>query len=111
MTAIDLTVVQNDTKPDLNLTIVDSNGIAIDITDFTVRFKFRTCDESNLIFNRICIKSAPLSGSDGKCTLFWALGDLDTVGDHEAEIELTNNLNSGVQTVPRNIYIRVRPEF
>lgn len=107
--ASDLVLVQNDTKPDLIFTIIDSENNIIDISDHTVRFKFRKCGTIITLFSRICTNIT--DGTDGKCKLVWTIGDLANIGDYEAELELTSDLDGSIQTVPKNLTIRIRAEF
>ena len=99
----EIQVVANDTKPEVNLTLKDANTAAaglnldpddsstwaaIDISDPTIRVKFRALGGSSILDTITCIKIAPFT--DGKCYMPWGSTTLAVAaGTYEGEIELT----------------------
>ena len=99
----EIQVVANDTKPEVNLTLKDANTAAaglnldpddsstwaaIDISDPTIRVKFRALGGSSILDTMTCIKIAPFT--DGKCYMPWGSTTLAVAaGTYEGEIELT----------------------
>jgi len=98
-------LIQNDTRPRLTYT-VKQNGVAVNITGATVKFKFRKIGASTNIFSRTCTLSDP---TNGVCYVDWIAGDLDEVGDYEGEVEVT--FSGGQVQTSQLIGFNVRAEF
>lgn len=114
-TISDVTVVQGDNKPDLNFTIKDADGVAINITGCTINFYFRkkaTVTVINSGHTACTITDAP----NGKCKYVWdnhspvSPVDLAGEGEHEGEVEITY-AGGDIQTVPAILKIFVRGQF
>ena len=117
-----LKLVQNDTMPQLNLIIRDSNAAAdgatldatdsstwapIDLTGATVRLKFKELGSATiketLIFS---IRDA----TAGDVFLSWSDTILDTAGTFTGEIEVTY-AGGGTQTVYDQLKFKVREDY
>lgn len=80
-----LQFVQNDTRPQLIFTVMQ-DGVVVDLTGATVRFKARLFDVDITLFNRACTLLVPASGT---CSFDFQATDLATVGYYRAELEVT----------------------
>lgn len=102
-------LVQNDTGPDIDVTLVDpdNNNTAINLTAASINFYFRQRGSSTLKATIVCTK--PNGGSDGIVRITWTAGALDTAGDFEGEFEITNA--GKIQTVERKLLFRVRAQI
>jgi len=119
-----INVVARDTKPEVNLTLKDSNTAAtgltldpddsstwapIDISDPTIRVKFRALGTSSILDTMTCIKVSPYP--NGLCYMPWNASTLDvTAGTYEGEIELTYT-NGAVWTLFDRLKFKVRADF
>ena len=120
----DINLVANDTKPEINLTLKDSNTAAagltldpddsttwgiIDISDPTVTVKFRALGGSTVLDTMTCIKVAPYT--NGACYMPWGATTLDvSAGTYEGEISL-NYTSGGVLTLFDRLKFKVRADF
>jgi hypothetical protein len=100
-------LVQNDTRPLLVLSITDENdpdSAPINLSGSTVHIYFREVGSANvkdtltgvLLTGRLeedgSITTTPpydVAGVGGRVQFAWAVDTLDTVGDFEAEVEIT----------------------
>ena len=119
----DINLVANDTKPEINLTLKDSNTAAagltldpddsdtwsaIDISDPAVTVKFRALGASTVLDTMTCIKTAP---TDGKCYMPWGADTLAvSAGTYEGEISLTYTAG-GVLTLFDRLKFKIRDDF
>jgi hypothetical protein len=99
-------LVQGDTKPRLNFT-VKQDGVVVDITGATVRFKFRKFGSSSNIFSRSC---TIVNGALGTCYVDFQAGDLVDSGIHVGEIEVTY-ADSSIQSSKTLIEFDVREQL
>lgn len=101
-------VVQNDKLYDLNFTLQNADGTALDITGVSsINFKVQRSGSDVLKFTGTM--SAVNSGTDGKCKYNVQVGNFDKFGDHYAEIEVV--YSSGQTITFPGIYIKVEPEL
>ena len=119
----EINLVAGDTKPEINLTLKDSNTAAagltldpddsstwgiIDITDPTVTVKFRALGASTVLDTMTCIKVVP---ADGTCYMPWGSDTLDVAaGTYEGEISLTYT-SWGILTLFDRLKFKVRDDF
>lgn len=119
-----INLVAGDDKPELNFTLRDSNTAAtgktldeddpttwapIDLTDQTIRVKFRSLGGDTVLDTMTCGKSAPYT--DGKCFMQWNLTTLDVdAGTYEGEIELEDS-SGKKQTIFDKLKFKVRADF
>ena len=119
----DINLVANDTKPEINLTLKDSNTAAagltldpddsatwgiIDITDPTVTVKFRALGGSTVLDTMTCVKVVP---ENGTCYMAWGSDTLDVAaGTYEGEISLTYD-DGGILTLFDRLKFKVRDDF
>ena len=120
----EIQVVANDTKPEVNLTLKAANTAAaglnldpddsstwaaIDISDPTIRVKFRALGGSSILDTMTCIKIAPFT--DGKCYMPWGSTTLAVAaGTYEGEIELTYSTGA-IWTLFDRLKFKVRADF
>ena len=104
-------LVQGDTRPALICTITDENtGLAIGLTDATVRLKFREAGATEL---RTTITGTVTDAANGVVAFYWATQPtaLDgEPGDYEGEIEITF-ADGQIQTVYDPLKFKLREEF
>jgi hypothetical protein len=102
-------VVATDTKPLLNFTLKDSNGIAVNITGCTIRFKIRaqgSATNTNNASNTCTIVSA----ANGTFYYAFASTDLPSAGTYLGQLQITF-ADTKVHRVPKNIRIEVTDAF
>jgi hypothetical protein len=99
-------IKQNDTRPRFVVPLMEQVGTEdeapIDLTDATsVKFLMREKGDSG---PPKVDDSADISDAlTGEVTYTWATGDTDTVGEFEAEVEITWD-DGGIETVPNASY-------
>ena len=119
-----INLVAGDDKPELNFTLRDSNTAAtgktldeddpttwapINLTNQTIRVKFRSLGGDTVLDTMTCGKSAPYT--DGKCFMQWNLTTLDVdAGTYEGEIELEDS-SGKKQTIFDKLKFKVRADF
>lgn len=95
---------QGDTKPDLVRTLLDEDGVAVNLTGATaVRFNLKAPDGSVKIDNAA---AAITNAAAGIVTYEWAAVDTDTAGSFTGEFEVTWG-GGGIQSFPNPDYIEV----
>ena len=120
----DINLVANDTKPEINLTLKDSNTAAtgltldpddsstwspIDISDPAVTVKFRALGSSTVLDTMTCVKVAPYT--NGECYMPWGATTLNvSAGTYEGEISL-NYTSGGILTLYDRLKFKVRSDF
>lgn len=97
----DLTVSKGDYGFYLNFTILDSDGSAFDLTDYTITLKVWDATPS-LIVSGAC--DIVVAGS-GTCKYLIQDGDFDTVGHYGMELELTK---TGVKLSTRKYDLEIK---
>jgi hypothetical protein len=118
-----INLVAGDTKPEINLTLKDSNTAAsgqtldpddsatwglIDITDPTVTVKFRLLGASTVLATLSTVKVSPTAGT---CYMVWGATTLDVAaGTYEGEISLTYT-SGGVLTLFDKLKFKIRDDF
>jgi len=104
-------LVQGDTKPALVCTITDdTTGAAINLTDATVRLKFRAAGATTLTAT---VVGSVTDGPNGGVVFFPASAPemlQGEPGDYEGEIEITFS-DTTVQTVYDLLKFKVREDF
>lgn len=93
-------VKQNDTKPDLQVTVNDDNGDAIDVSGATIAFHMN--DSINT--SKVDSAGSIVTAASGIIKYVWQTGDLDTVGIYNAEFQITFS-DSSILTTPSNGYL------
>lgn len=92
-------MVRNDTLPNLDVTLTDSNGAAIDLTDSTVTFTMVDATDitSQQVTEQECLI---LSGQGtGMVRYLWDSEDTNTAGAYLAQFEIIYD-SGGKLTVP-----------
>ena len=106
-----INLVQNDTGPDLTVTLFDAvSNSPIDFSGGSdvVRLYFKKEDGSGALTT--IGGSKPNGGSDGVASFVWPNGSLASAGNYEGEIEIT--FTSGKkQTAPDKLRFFVRGEI
>lgn len=119
-----INLVARDTKPEINLIIKDSNTAAsgqtldpddsatwalVDITNPTIKVKFRALGTSSILDTMTCVKVSPYT--NGACYMPWNANTLDVAaGTYEGEIELTYQ-NGDIWTLFDRLKFKVRSDF
>ena len=119
-----INLVAGDTKPEINLTLKDSNTAVsgqtldpddsstwavIDITDPTIRVKFRLLGGTSILDTMTCVKVAPFT--NGECYMPWNADTLDVAaGTYEGEVELTYT-SGAILTLYDRLKFKVRDDF
>ena len=106
-----LNLVQNDTGPDIEVTVCSANSnLPVNFSNSldTVRLKFKREDGTGTL--RTIVGTKPNGGADGKVKFVWPAGALALTGMFEAEVEITF-ANGKVQTVPEKLRFFIREEI
>ena len=119
-----INLVANDTKPEINLVLKDSNTAAsgltldpddsstwavIDISDPTIKVKFRALGTSSILDTMTCVKVGPYT--NGECFMPWNTDTLAvSAGTYEGEIELVYT-NGAILTLFDRLKFKVRADF
>lgn len=96
-------IKQNDTQPALRAQFNDGDGLAIVLTDSSVRFHMRPIGSSQVKIDATAVVITPTSGL---VEYNWIAADTDTIGSYQAEFEVTYP-DGTIETFPNNSYIRV----
>lgn len=98
-------IVEGDKAYDLNFTLQDYNGNAINLSGSTLSLKVQKEHETTLKFTG---SMTIVSAANGTCKYTVQETDFDAPGTYDAEIEITN----GTQIVTySNIKIYVKPQL
>lgn len=119
-----INLVAGDDKPDINLTLRDSNVAAgalvldpsdsstwapLDLSDATIVVKFKLLGSDTILDTLTCVRVAPYT--DGICYAVWNPTTLDVAaGTYEGEIELTYG-SGAVLTIFDKLKFKVRSGF
>lgn len=102
-------LVQGDTRPYIRVALKDLDGIPIDVSLATVRFKFRAAGSTATLFVEECSK--PNGGTDGVVLFSFPPNGLNvSPGPYEGEIEISYSATD-VQTVYDLLKFSVRAQF
>jgi len=82
----EIKLIRNDKLFDLEFTITDANGNAVNLTDSTVKFKMSAQGADTLKIDAACTITGALAG---ECKYTVQDGDLDAVEAYDAELEIT----------------------
>lgn len=102
--AATLSYVQNDTQPPVSFTIVGTDGVTpMDLTGYQATLAFRVSP------TRVVTKAATFTNAaGGQFSFGWAAGDLDTVGQYQAQVTLISS--AGGRQSWQQIFITVVPQ-
>ena len=104
-------LVQNDTGPDITVTIYDvATNAPIDFSNASDVVKMHFAREDGTGSPVSITGTKPGGGGDGRALFAWSAGNLASVGDYEGEIEITFS-DSTVQTVYDLLKFKVREDF
>lgn len=96
-------IKQNDTRPILSATLINSDGSVPTLSGAAVSFKMRKSGASSTTVN----DSAAISNATtGEVSYTWSGSDTATVGSYEGEFQVTFAAG-GVQTFPNSNYIEI----
>jgi hypothetical protein len=102
-------LVQGDTRPYIRMTLRDADGTAINVTNATVRLKFRASGTDTTLFTVTALQ--PNGGGDGVVVFGFPVGALNVEpGPYEGEVEISFG-NNEVQTVYDLLKFTVRAQF
>lgn len=97
-------IKQGDTSPELQATLKDAEGTAIDLTGASARFHMRL---SGATATTVDAAATVVTAASGIVKYSWQAGDTDTVGRYEGEFEVTY-ADTSVETFPNTGYIPIR---
>lgn len=101
---------QNDTSPQIQATLKDSDNAVIDLSGATVRFHMKAYGATSTKVDA----AATIVGDavNGVVKYVWQSGDTDTVGTYNAEFEVTYG-DGNIETFPndKNLTIVVKAEL
>ncbi len=102
----DFFIKRDDTSPRLVGTLVDENGVKIDLTNAaSVKFfMVNPGDAANKVDGSAATILAP--PTDGRVEYPWTTGDTDTDGDYDGEFEVTWN-DASKTTFPNFRYMEI----
>jgi len=119
-----ISLVAKDTKPEITLTLRDSNTAAagknldpddpttwapIDLTGATVAVKFRALGSKDVLDELECVKVAPYTS--GVCYMLWNTDTLNVAaGTYEGEIFITFS-DGTILTIFDRLKFKVREDF
>ncbi len=103
----DFTSKKNDTKPDIEITVVDADGTIPDWTSATITFKMqeRLDKSAALKTDRAGAAVSPIDTS-GKLKYTRVAGDVDTEGEFHGEFQVLFS-GGAIQTYPNEDYIKI----
>ena len=96
-------IKKGDTSPSLLAILQDGDGVAVDVTDASIRFHMTPLGSSTV---KVDATAVIVDGATGSVRYEWASGDTDTEGAFNAEFEVTF-ANSAIETFPNDGYFRV----
>jgi len=106
-----ITLVADDTKPDLLIQLTDeTSGLPLDVSNptWTVYFQFRSKGSTTTLFTQTCTKVG--DGSSGQVRMEWPTTGLAVdAGRYEGEVYV--DMNGEIQTVYELINFKVREDF
>lgn len=106
-------LVQNDTRPQLNITIIDDmTQLAMDLTGVSaIKLHLRE-EDADVIKTSIPMYVAG-DPVDGQVFMQWTAGALDTAGWFVGEIELTfgTGESTAIQTLYEEIRFKIRADY
>lgn len=105
-------LVQGDDAPQIKVTLTrDVTGDVIDITNKTVRLKFRK-KGTQTVLSTITSSSTGSDLTSGIAIFVWGSSDLDiNAGNYEGEVEMTDDSSGVVETVYETLDFVVREDF
>tara|TARA_R110002096_G_scaffold236501_2_gene427215 strand:+ start:277 stop:654 length:378 start_codon:yes stop_codon:yes gene_type:complete len=119
-----INLVAGDDKPEISFILRDANTAksgsvldpedpttwaVIDITNPTIKVKFRALGSTTVLDTLTCVKTAPYA--NGACYMPWNLTTLDvTAGTYEGEIELVYS-DGRILTLFDRLKFKIRAQF
>ena len=95
-------LARDDVGVEIDFTINDKDGTAIDISGLTITFKM---SKERATTNKVSSSCTITDGASGECTYTFSSGDLDTYGDYIAELEV--NFGGGVIKTTERFRVKV----
>lgn len=95
-------IVRNDKNFYLRFTIQDADGVAVDLTNATVRFKMVSIGGTVNKVNGVCVLDDAVNGS---CSYLVQAEDTDTIGFYNAELELTYSGGKLLTAILENVQV------
>lgn len=96
-------IKQNDTSPSIQTTLLDGNGLAVDITgNLGVTFHMRNSEGTVVIDTAATVVTA----GSGIVRYDWLAADTATAGTFQAEFEVTYS-DGKIETFPNASYIEI----
>jgi len=105
MANLEFFMKQNDTAPSLAITVLNkSTKLPLSLVGATAKFSMRASGSVVAKVNGVSADVYDETG--GKVRYNWTASDTDTVGEYEAEFEVTLQ-GGGIVTFPQDGYIKV----
>lgn len=102
--SVDRYIKRNDTTNALQATLQDADGVAVNLTGATVKFKMRLASSR---VTKVDASATIVTAASGIVKYTWQTGDTDTAGNYEGEFEVTYTDNT-IQTFPNDSYIKIQ---
>lgn len=96
-------IKKGDRLPSLEVQLLDSTQLPIDVSNAVVTFRMRAKGGTSLKASGACTQ--PNGGTDGVVRFAWGASDTDTAGTYNAEFSC--NFSSSLQTVPSSGYVTI----
>ena len=105
-------LVQGDDAPQIKVTLTrDETGTAIDVSNATVRLKFRK-KGTDTVLATLTSGASTSEAENGIAIFVWGSTDLDiNSGNYEAEVEISYTSTGVVETVYETLDFVVREDF
>lgn len=97
-------IKEGDTSPELQATLKDAEGSAIDLTGASARFHMRAPGAAAAAVDAA---ATVVTAASGIVKYTWIAGDTDVAGRYEAEFEITFG-DGSIESFPNRGYIPVR---
>lgn len=99
-------IKQGDRLPPVEAALQRADGTAVTLAGATVKFLMRVRGTVAPVV--VDAAAVVVDAGTGQVRYDWADGDTATVGDYDAEFEVTVTASGKKQTVPNNGYLRVK---
>jgi 5-hydroxyisourate hydrolase-like protein (transthyretin family) len=97
----DFYIKQGDTSPSFEVTLLDADRVAVDLTGATVQFRMSTRAGVAPVIDEL---ADIISAADGRVAYNWVAGDTDDAGTYLAEFVITDPYQ---ETFPNTRYLTV----
>lgn len=100
----------DDTAPNLRADLVKNNGVAEDLSDFTVEFRMREAGDEELVVDDDTDGNVSIEDEDkGRVEYSWQESDTSTAGTYECEFQIDDG-NGTIKSFPNTGFFTVKIE-